>query len=211
MRNRTLWKDHVISETGLFKILEQAGLANVYSVSPYGEVMQQGTMQDANHFNNIEDSLDAHEMSIDILMCGLRWLQEGETEEIRLEDVRLATELLMNGMRLNHWENEDRLDVHDTQIAALDRQTTELYKVDVVSKSLTNTSKFPFNSSKTSVALTNTRENTNYTVIPEITAFSGNVGEVIITEKLVNGFKAEYTGSAKSATIKFTITGGYNK
>ena len=211
MRNRTLWRDHVISQTGLFTILEKAGLANVYSVSPYGEVMQQGTMQDANHFNNIEESLDAHEMAIDILMCGLRWLQEGETEETRLDDVRLATELLLNGMRLNHWENEDRLDFHDAQIASLDRQTTELYKYDVINKSFTNTSKYPFNNSKASVALANARENTNYIVVPEITAFNGNVGEVVITEKLVNGFKAEYTGSAKSATIKFTVIGGYNK
>ncbi len=211
MRNRTIWTDHVISETGLFKILEQAGLANVYSVTPYGEVMQQGTMQDANHFNNIEDSLDAHEMAIDILMCGLRWLQEGETEEVRLDDVRLASQLILNGMRLDHWENEDRIDVHDTQIAALDAQTTELYKFDVLTKSFTNTSKYPFNNSKASVALGYTMENVRYNVTAEVLGFEGNVGEVVITEKLVNGFKAEYTGSAKSATIRFTITGGFNK
>lgn len=210
MRNRTEWLDHVISETGLFKVVAaQIGEDDVYSISPYGEVMQQGTMQDAWHFNNIEDSLDAHETAINLLIDAI--LFSGETDERKLEETQMALELVMNGMRTGHWKNEDRLDVHDTQITTLNSQVTELYKCDVISKNLTNSATYPFNNSKASVALTNTRENTNYIVIPEVTAFNGNVGEVIITEKLTNGFKAEYTGSAASATIKFTVIGGYNK
>lgn len=211
MRNRTEWEDHVLSQTGLFKVVADAtvGVDDVYSISPFGEVMQQGTMQDAWHFNNIEDSLDAHETAINMLIAA--YLFSGETDERKLEETNLALSLVMNGMRTGHWQNEDRLNVHDTQIAALDAQTTELYRCDVISKSFTNSANYPFNNSKASVALLNNRENTNYIVIPEVTAFNGNVGEVVITEKLTNGFKAEYTGSAASATIKFTVIGGYNK
>lgn len=73
MRNRTEWQDHVISDAGLFNVKEAGiGVEDVYQISPYGTVMQQGTMQDARHFNNIEDSLDAHEIAIALLLTNAR-------------------------------------------------------------------------------------------------------------------------------------------
>lgn len=69
MRNRTEWQDHVISDAGLFNVKEAGiGVEDVYRISPFGKVMQQGTMQDAKHFNNIEDSLDAHEIALGLLI-----------------------------------------------------------------------------------------------------------------------------------------------
>ena len=42
----------------------------------------------------------------------------------------------------------------------------------------------------------------------EITAHDGNVGDVRIFDRMLNGFKVAYDGSAKSATIKLRIKGG---
>lgn len=80
----------------------------------------------------------------------------------------------------------------------------------VVTATLTNTLDWPFNDSEQTVALINDIEN-EYLVFPEIPSDSLNVGEVKIYDKLVNGFKAAYTGSASSCTITFTILGGVYK
>lgn len=77
--------------------------------------------------------------------------------------------------------------------------------------SLTNTLAFPFNNSVKSVSLAVNQKDTNYIVVAEITSASGNPGEIVITDKLTNGFKIQYTGSAKSATVKYAIIGGVIK
>lgn len=76
---------------------------------------------------------------------------------------------------------------------------------------LTNTLVYPFNNSVKSVALTVNQKDTNYIVVAEVTAASGNAGEIVVTDKLTNGFKIQYTGSAKSATVKYAIIGGVIK
>lgn len=76
---------------------------------------------------------------------------------------------------------------------------------------LTNTLAFPFNNSVKSVSLAVNQKDTNYIVVAEITSASGNPGEIVITDKLTNGFKIQYTGSAKSATVKYAIIGGVIK
>ena len=73
---------------------------------------------------------------------------------------------------------------------------------------LTNTESYPFNNSKTTVSLATTRSSTNYTVDAEVLEHAGEVGGIIITEKLLNGFKVQYDGSATSAKIKLIIKGG---
>ena len=73
--------------------------------------------------------------------------------------------------------------------------------------SMTNNLNFPFNNSQKTVALSKPQKNTKYVVIvDDVTA--GNVGEIIVTDKQVNGFKIAYTGSAASATAKYTVIGG---
>ena len=66
---------------------------------------------------------------------------------------------------------------------------------------LTNTLAFPFNNSQVTVSLGVTLPNAFYDVNTEVTAFDGCVGDVVVSNKLVNGFKLAYTGSAASATI----------
>lgn len=74
---------------------------------------------------------------------------------------------------------------------------------------LTNTQAYPFNNSKTTVNLTKVRANKTYAVDVEITAHSGGeVGDIKITDKLLNGFKVEFDGSASSVTVVLRIKGG---
>lgn len=81
MRDRTIWKDHVVSDTGYFYVKEVPEISedDVYAIKPFGEVMQQGTMQDAEHFNSIEDSLDAHELAIGLLLNSVKIIAENGT------------------------------------------------------------------------------------------------------------------------------------
>lgn len=83
MYNRTYWLDHVLSETGKFK-LTSAGGDNVYSITPYGKLMQQGTYQDAAHFNKIEETLVAQELAINLL------LNHAKQQEWNQDDIRTA-------------------------------------------------------------------------------------------------------------------------
>lgn len=77
---------------------------------------------------------------------------------------------------------------------------------------LTNTKRVPFNNSKKSVALAETRDSLNYDVEVEVAEIAGTgiVGEFDITDKMLNGFKIAYSGSASSVTVNLTIKGGSN-
>ncbi len=126
--------------------------------------------------------------------------QLGDDVELLEDDVivvdadgDLATTLIMNRLRQHIWQNED------------DALVCEEGTV-----SMTNNQKFPFNNSQKTVALVKAQKNTKYVVIVEdVTA--GNVGDIVVTDKQVNGFKIAYTGSAASATAKYTVIGGIIK
>lgn len=80
----------------------------------------------------------------------------------------------------------------------------------VLSATLTNSGKYPFNGSKTTIPLGNQNEryNTDYTIIVEAQAEDGFVGDLIVSDKLLNGFKLEYTGSAKKVAVRCFVQGG---
>lgn len=80
----------------------------------------------------------------------------------------------------------------------------------VLEATLTNSSKYPFNNSKKTIALGNENEryNTDYTVIVEAEPQDGFLGDVKISNKMLNGFKIEYTGSASSVAVKCYVQGG---
>lgn len=80
----------------------------------------------------------------------------------------------------------------------------------VLEATLTNSSKYPFNNSKKTIALGNENEryNTDYTVIVEAEPQDGFLGDVKISDKMLNGFKIEYTGSASSVAVKCYVQGG---
>ena len=72
---------------------------------------------------------------------------------------------------------------------------------------LTNTKQYPFNDSEKLVALDSCRKNNTYFVLTEISEASGEVGDIIVSGKAINGFKIEYTGSATSAVINYCLIG----
>lgn len=144
MYNREFWKDHIVEEDT-------------------GEVLQPGTLQDAEHFNNMESGI-----------------VEGN------ETAAFIAEQLSKAMR-----------------------RIESAQGEVVRVTLTNTQAYPFNNSKKSVSLSHYKTNTNYLVQPEVVSYEGGgVGDIEITDKLLNGFKIEYTGAAKTVVLDLHISGG---
>lgn len=86
-------------------------------------------------------------------------------------------------------------------------------EVEVKEVTLRNTSKsIPFNNSTQSIALANKRDSANYDVEIQVVEATGTgiVGVFDITDKMLNGFKLSYSGSAASVTVKLTIKGGSN-
>lgn len=135
--------------------------------------------------------VDALEKAIDDIENDISGI-EGDVVVVDA-DGDLASTLILNRLRQHIWQNEDDALICETGTVTL-----------------TNTQTFPFNNSQKSVALANTQKNTKYVVIPEDVT-EGNIGEIVITDKQVNGFKIAFTGSAASATVKYTVIGGFIK
>lgn len=74
---------------------------------------------------------------------------------------------------------------------------------------LTNTQVYPHNNSKKTVQLPVSRNNMDYTVECEVVSVTGgSVGDFEFSDKLLNGFKIAFTGSAKSVTVNCYVRGG---
>lgn len=79
---------------------------------------------------------------------------------------------------------------------------------EVQTVTLSNTKTFPFNDSIQTVNLATARKTLNYDISWEITSATGNIGDITISDKLLNGFKIAFDGSASSVTLKLRIKGG---
>jgi len=117
-------------------------------------------------------------------------------------DAHVAHALLLQAFREKGWEDDARLD-------ALEKATVQ----ETGTVTLTNSQAFPFNNSKKSVALANVRDNLNYVVVvvSKTAADGGNIGEIEISERQVNGFKIAFTGSSSKVTVVYAVIGGYNQ
>ena len=74
---------------------------------------------------------------------------------------------------------------------------------------LTNTQAYPHNNAKKSVQLSTSRNNMDYTVDCEVVSVTGGaVGDFEISDKLLNGFKVAFTGSAKTVILNCYVRGG---
>ena len=109
-------------------------------------------------------------------------------------DAHAAVALLLNFVRQQGWEQDD---IEQELIG------------EVGTVTLNNSETFPFNNSMVTVSLAKPRTTQNYIVIVDVPAATGNVGEIVVTDKLINGFKIGFTGSAKSVTVKYKVIGGY--
>lgn len=92
------------------------------------------------------------------------------------------------------------------------RQTKEDYASEFLNEiktvTLTNSESYPFNNSQKNVDLEVSRKTMNYDISWEVESADGNVGDVEITEKQLNGFKISFDGSAKNVTLKIRVKGG---
>lgn len=163
MYNREFFKDHVTEFEDRYR--EQNNPDGTITHIPVeGEVIQEGTPQNAAHFNNMEEGIFA-------------------ANELGAE---LARVLLERGR----------------EIDKLKGQTGKI--------TLTNSSDYPFNNSEKSVSLASVLDTTDYTIDTEVEVpINGeSVGRIVIRDKLKNGFKIGFTGSAQSVTVKYTVRGG---
>ena len=126
----------------------------------------------------------------------LKGLVDGIDDDLLIvnEDGDVASKLIINVLRQHMWQNED-----DALIC------------EEGTKTLTNTKRFPFNDSKASVSLAKTQKNTKYVIIAEPSTVAGNIGDINVSDRLTNGFKLAFTGSAKSVTVKYYVIGGFIK
>lgn len=185
MYSWTQWLDHVTDLNNIFVVKEYDASLDQYTITKAGTIMQQGTAQDQNHFNNLE--------------CGVL-------------DSQIGTALVLTMIRQNGWALDDLKDVVDDII-------TIHQPVQSGTIVLRNTLEYPFNDSKQTIALTTSADNADYEVVVEplasravydadvssMAGFYGNIGEVEVSAKLVNGFKLEYTGSAAQVQVKYTV------
>lgn len=100
------------------------------------------------------------------------------------------------------------LDADNTQLKA---QMQKLRVVETGTVTLTNSQEFPFNNSKRTVALQTAQANADYLVVTEIIDFTGNVGDIVITDKMTNGFAIQHTGSASSVEVDYFVIGGFTE
>lgn len=141
MYARTYWVDHVTDQ--------------------HGEVIQQGTLLDQAHFNNLEKGLSDESLAAAIQAWG-----QGQ------KDFDLA-----------------------------DEQHT-------VTLSQTGT-KWPFNNSPTTIALSQLREGTNYAVKVDVLEYSGGLlGGIQVIDRAANGFKLLHDGSATTVKVSVRVSGG---
>lgn len=73
---------------------------------------------------------------------------------------------------------------------------------------LNNSQLYPHNNSKKTVQM-KSRNTKDYTIESEIVSVSGGaVGSIEYSDKMLNGFKVAYTGSAKAVTLNLYVRGG---
>ena len=157
-------------------------------------------------------------------VLSLRRITEALYEWSQLpHDIRTSIMLLINAIRQQGWQTTEEID------AAIEELNTELLAEIGADRSrltaieawdtkhatqitgqatLTNTLEFPFNNSEKSVSIT-TQENAKYVVLTEIVSAVGNPGEIEVSDKLNNGFKLSFTGSASQVVVKYTVIGGF--
>lgn len=182
MYHRTHWLDHVTDQTGT--------------------IIQQGTLQDQLHFNNMEVGIADANIAAQILAEGyLQLRRKVERDKGVFTDANIAAQMLTEGyLHLRRKVEHDSAEI----FAEILGETHTVV--------LTNSKAFPFNSTVSSpvtVALNQNRRNLFYSVeATAITVSGGLLGDVHITGKALNGFKVSFDGSAKSVTLELKIKGG---
>lgn len=91
------------------------------------------------------------------------------------------------------------------------RQSEELKGItgEVIEATLTNSQVYPHNNSIKTLQIVTPRNTKDYTITVEVVSVTGGaVGDFEISDKLLNGFKIKYTGSASSVAVRCYVRGG---
>jgi hypothetical protein len=141
MYSRTYWLNHVEDQ--------------------HGQVIQQGTLLDQDHFNNVE---------------------------VGVSDSYLAQQI--------------------SRFKQIQEDYDTLSEVKSVSLAM-NALPWPFNNKENTVALSQLREHTDYSVEVEVVSYSGGrLGNIQVKDRALNGFKLLHDGSATTVNVIVRITGG---
>ena len=105
--------------------------------------------------------------------------------------------------------NSDQITGELLRVLLLQSDEVDSLKGETLNLKLKNTQTYPFNNSKTTVQLSKYRANKDYTIYIEVQSVTGGaVGDFVISDKMLNGFKLEYTGSASSVDVSIHVRGG---
>ena len=127
--------------------------------------------------------------------------QSRNAMELGIEDAHMAISLF----GLDYYRQRRIYDAHnalmDSEVLGETRDVT-----------LTNSENFPFNTTLTtavSVTLQTVRKNLFYTVeVSQKSKTGGQVEEIRVTDKTLNGFKLSFVGGAKSVVVTVRVKGG---
>lgn len=157
------WQDHVTEYEDRYTETNNPD-GTITHTPVEGEVIQQGTPQNAANFNHMEDGItNASELGALLAIANIH-----------------------------------------------QRQATADMMGETIIVDLKNSQEYPFNNSVHTVSLTTARNHMDYTVTAEVVEYSGGcVGDIEVTDKLVNGFKIAHTGSAKAVKLKVFVKGGF--
>lgn len=199
------WKDHAVSPSNTYSVKENSD--GTITLTPAGTVIQQGTNMNAANFNNLETGVLAANAAALEALNALRIATDRETAHD--EQFTETEQHFDNVEQLLQFVNVTALEASRT--AMLGIQKAEALEGIVLQATLTNTQAYPFNNSTKTIALSadQTRVTKDYTVITEVESYAGDcVGEVLVSDKMLNGFKLRYTGSATEVNLKIYVQGG---
>lgn len=212
MRDLVNWKDHVAQYPSRYAESSLGGGMVQLTPEP-GTVRQEGTPQNAANFNKMdlaafEAMLIGNENTRLLLQAMLdhaalvkRMDQYEETDTEKFEELKAQVALEISESVMIGMEN--------VRVLAHAMRGIDGVKGLLVDATLTNSQAYPFNNSQKTVQLPALRNTKDYFVIPEVTEASGGcVGDFLITDKLLNGFKIAFTGSATSVAVRCHVVGG---
>lgn len=209
MYNSTFWKDHAVTPANTYTLTENPN--GTVTLIPAGTVVQQGTNMNAANFNNMEAGIMAAYATAVEAMNVLRLANDKNSKhDDDIAQIRTSiAELTADTAKQVHFVDVGMLEA--ARVAMLAYQKAESIEGFVMTATLTNTKKYPFNNSVQTLAIpqTSTRTTKDYTVTVEVTDYSGGcVGDIVVSDKMLNGFKVAHTGSATSVSLKIYVQGG---
>lgn len=138
---------------------------------------------------------------------------DGSVDVVKAEGKIIQQGTARNGTNYNNMETSIRAaNVFCSWLWTVVRQ--HRYKLEDLTGeygevTLTNTKKYPFSNAGVTVPLETKRSTKDYGVSVEVVSATGGLVErVEAYDRQLNGFKIRFSGSARSAKIKYCVTGG---